>query len=82
MVKCKSALCKLLLRVNESDIFYLSAVVDGYDNLGYVRKEEAPDGHVWFYYAGVMEEEVYELISLLRREIDDFKVAGGSIRIE
>ncbi|WP_213697876.1 DUF4911 domain-containing protein [Acetomicrobium sp.] len=82
MVKYKKALCKLLLRIDEFDIFYLSAVVDGYDNLGYVRKEEAPDGHVWLYYAGDMEEEVYELISLLRSEIDDFQVAGGSIRIE
>jgi len=82
MVKYKTALCKLLLRVDESDIFYLSAVVDGYDNLGYVRKEEVPDGYVWFYYAGDMEEEVYELISLLRSEIDNLQVAGESIRIE
>ncbi|HOB10447.1 MAG: DUF4911 domain-containing protein [Acetomicrobium sp.] len=78
----KIIFCKILLQVPESEIFYLSAIVDSYDNLGYVRKEEAPSGHTWLFFSNDMKDEVYELLLLLQDEIEGLKIKGEPIAVE
>ncbi|HPT65447.1 MAG TPA: DUF4911 domain-containing protein [Acetomicrobium sp.] len=78
----KIIFCKILLQVPESEIFYLSTIVDSYDNLGYIRKEEAPIGHTWLFFSNDMKDEVYELLLLLQDEIEGLKIKGEPIAVE
>ena len=70
------------LRVPESEIFYLSAIIDGYDNLGYIRKEDAPKDHVWMFFPLDMIADVYRVLTLLKSEIDGLEVEGEPISVE
>lgn len=78
----KKGFCKLLLNVPEPEIFYLSAIIDGYDNLGYIRKEDAPQDHVWIYFSLDMVSYVYEVLTLLKSEIGDLETVGELILME
>ena len=81
MKQPKNGFCKLSLRVPESEIFYLSAIIDGYDNLGYIRKEDAPKDHVWMFFPLDMIADVYRVLTLLKSEIDGLEVEGEPISV-
>lgn len=59
---------KYLLTVDRKEICYLQWTVDSYDGIASVRTVNAADGNIEISIAPGCEEEVFSLISHLKRE--------------